>query len=46
MLKDGRRGALSVVLHIPGLAQNIIFVSRMSDVGMHIVFEKDTCKMV
>ena len=46
ILIDGRKGALPDVLHIPGLAQNLIFISRMGDVGLQSVFEKDTCKMV
>ena len=46
MLKDGRRGTLPGVFHIPGLARNLIYVSTMSDVGVQTVFEKDTCKMV
>ncbi|MFB8894212.1 hypothetical protein, partial [Microbacterium plantarum] len=28
------------------LAINIIFVSKLDDVGVKTVFEKDTCKMV
>ena len=43
ILKDGRRGNLLGVLHIPGLDQNLISVSKMGDAG---VFEKDSCKMV
>jgi hypothetical protein len=34
------------VLHIPGLERNMIFVSNMSDVGVHTLFQKDLCKMV
>lgn len=34
------------MLHIPSLARNLIYVSKMSDVGVKTVFEKDTCKMV
>ena len=45
-LKDGSRGTLPSVLHIPVLARNLISITIMSDAGVHIVFEKDTCKMV
>ena len=34
------------VLHIPGLARNLIFVSTMGDESVQTIFEKDTCKMV
>jgi hypothetical protein len=46
MLNDEIRGILPSVLHILGLARNIIYVSTMEDVGARTVFEKDTCKMV
>jgi hypothetical protein len=46
MLKDGRIRTLPRVLHILELARNLIFISNMSDAGVHIVFEKETCKMV
>jgi hypothetical protein len=46
LLKDGRIRALSVVLHILDLVKNLIYTSKMSDLGMHIVFEKETYKMV
>jgi hypothetical protein len=34
------------VLHILDLARNLIFVSKMSDAEVHILFQKDSCKMV
>jgi hypothetical protein len=34
------------VLHIPSLARNLIYVSKMSDPGVHTLFQKDSCKMV
>jgi hypothetical protein len=34
------------VLHIPGLARNLIYVSKMSDAGVHTLFYKDMCNMV
>jgi hypothetical protein len=30
------------VLHIPGLARNLIFVRKMDDAGVKMVFEKET----
>ena len=46
MLNNGRRGTLPSVLHIPGLARNLIYVSTMIDASVRTMFEKDTCKMV
>ena len=43
---DGRIRTLSGVLHIPGLARNLIFVSKMDDAGVKTIFEKETCRMV
>jgi hypothetical protein len=34
------------VLHIPSLEINLIYVSKMSDVGVHTLFQKDLCKIV
>jgi hypothetical protein len=34
------------VLHIPGLEINLISFSKMSDDGVHSLFQKDSCKMV
>jgi hypothetical protein len=45
-LQDGRKRTLPGVLHIPSLARNLISVSKMSDAGVHTLFEKDSCKMV
>jgi hypothetical protein len=45
-LIDGRIIKLLVVLHIPGLARNLIYVSKMDDAGVKIIFEKETCTMV
>jgi hypothetical protein len=33
------------VLHIPGLARNLISINKMSDAGVHTLFPKDTCKI-
>ena len=46
LLNDGRIRTLPGVLHILGLARNLISVSKMVDVDVKIVFEKDRCKMV
>jgi hypothetical protein len=46
ILQDGRKRTLPGVLHIPGLERNLISVSKMSDVGVHTLFQKDSCKMV
>ena len=46
LLKDGRIRTLLRVLHIPNLAKNLIFVSKMADASVKTIFEKDTCKMV
>ena len=45
-LNDGRIKTLHGVLHIPGLARNLISVIEITDVGVKTVFEKDRCKMV
>ena len=42
----GRVRTLPGALHIPALARNLISVSKLDDVGVKMVFEKDTCKMV
>ena len=42
----GRIGTLPGVLHIPRLAKNLIFVRKMDDAGVKIIFEKETCRMV
>jgi hypothetical protein len=46
LLNDGRIRTLPGVLHIPKLARSLISVSKLSDAGVKIVFEKNTCKMV
>jgi hypothetical protein len=46
LLKDGRIRILLGVFHIPKLAKSLIFVSKLDDVGVDIVFGKGTCKMV
>eukprot|EP00253_Pinus_taeda_P036102 PITA_36102 len=45
-LEGGRVRTLSCVLHIPALGRNLIFVSKLDDAGVRIVFEKDTYKMI
>jgi hypothetical protein len=34
------------VLHILGLERNLISISKMTNVGVHTLFHKDTCKIV
>jgi hypothetical protein len=43
---DGRIRTLPGVLHIPRLARNLIFVSKMDNAGVKTMFEKETCRMV
>jgi len=45
-LQGGRVRTLPSVLHIPALAINLIYVSKLDDAGVKTMFEKDTCKMV
>jgi hypothetical protein len=45
-LIDGRIRTLPGVLHIPGLAINLISVRKMDDAGVKTIFEKETCRMV
>jgi hypothetical protein len=45
-LIDGRIRTLPGVLHIPGMAKNLISISKMEDAGVKTIFEKGTCKMV
>jgi hypothetical protein len=46
LLKDGRIRTLPGILYILELARNLISVSKMNDARVHIVFEKETRKMV
>ena len=34
------------VLHIFGLARNLISVNKINDAAMHNLFQKDSCKLV
>jgi hypothetical protein len=45
-LIDGRIRTLPGVLHILGLAKNLISVRKMDDAGVKTIFEKETYKMV
>jgi hypothetical protein len=45
-IMDSRIRTLPGVLHIPGLARNLIFVRNMHDATIKIVFENETCRMV
>ena len=42
---NGRVKGIDGVLHIPGLARNLLSVSKLGDVGVQIVFPSDGCKM-
>jgi len=42
ILQDGRNKTLPRVLHIPSLAGNLTYVSKMGDEGVQIAFMKDT----
>jgi hypothetical protein len=44
-LIDGRIRTLLGVLHIPGMARNLISISKMEDVGVKTIFEKGSCRM-
>ena len=44
-LIDGRIRTLPGVLHILGLAKNLIFVSKIDYARVKTVFEKETCRM-
>jgi hypothetical protein len=45
-LMDGRIRTLHGVRNILGLTINLIYVRKMDDVGVKIVFEKETYRMV
>jgi hypothetical protein len=45
-LIDGRIITLFGVLHISGLAKNLISVRKMDDAGVKTICEKETCRMV
>lgn len=46
LLNDGRIRTHPGVLYILGLTRNLMFVSKMGDARLQMIFEKDTCKMV
>jgi hypothetical protein len=45
-LIDGRIITLLGVLHIKGLARNLISVRKMDDAGVKTIFEKETWRMI
>jgi hypothetical protein len=45
-LLDGRIRTLPGVMHILGLARNLIYVRKMDDARVKPLFEKETCRMV
>jgi hypothetical protein len=46
LLKYGRIRTLPGFLHILKIARTLIYVSKLDDVGVDIVWVKGTCKMV
>ena len=42
---NGRVKGIDGILHIHGLARNLLSVSKLGDVGVQIVFSSDGCKM-
>ena len=46
LLKDGRIRTLPGVMHILKLARSLISLSKLDDVGVKTIFEKNTYKMV
>jgi hypothetical protein len=42
---DGRIKGIDGVLHIPGLARNLLSVSKLNDVGVQVTFVHGGCKM-
>jgi hypothetical protein len=45
-LIDGRIRTLHGVLHVQGMARNLISVRKMEDARLITIFEKGTCRMV
>jgi hypothetical protein len=45
-LIDGRIRTLPSVVHIPGLARNLISIRKMDDARVKTIFEKETCRLV
>jgi hypothetical protein len=45
-LMDGRIRTLPSVLHIPGLDRTLIYVTKMDNSWVKMMFEKETCMMV
>jgi len=44
--RDGRVKTLPGVFHILGLARNLLSISKMSDAGIQVIFNKESYKMV
>jgi hypothetical protein len=45
-LIHGRIRTISGVLHILGSAKNLIYVIKMDNAGVKVIFEKEICRMV
>lgn len=46
MLKDRKARTFPSVLHILGMDRTLIYIRKISDVGVNIIFEKEMCRMV
>ena len=46
MLNDGKVKTLPTELHIQDLAKKFISINKMSDAGVHTIFEKDRWRMI
>ena len=45
-LKDERIDTLPKIMQTPHLGRNIIFISKMNDASIHVIFENETCNFV
>ena len=43
---DGQVKGINGVMHILGLARNLLSISMLNDVGVQVIFSKDGCKMM
>jgi hypothetical protein len=42
---DGRIKGIDGIMHIPGLTQNLLYVSKLNDIGVQVSFLSNGCKM-
>ena len=45
-IPDGRVKGIDGVLYIPSLAQNLLSMNKLGDVGVQVVFLSGGCKMI